>query len=68
MKIEAVGCEIITREDGKKSVHKPGEQFEADDKEAQRLIAMGAAKKSGGAPAQETKSEQKPEQKQGGVK
>jgi hypothetical protein len=57
MKIEAVGCEIITREDGKKSVHKPGEQFETDDKEAQRLIDMGAAKKSADTVKRETKEE-----------
>jgi hypothetical protein len=48
MKIEAVGHVIITRdpETKKQTEHKPGVPFEADEKEAAQLLAMGVAKKA----------------------
>jgi hypothetical protein len=42
MKIEAVGHTIETKE----KTYKPGEQFDADDKEAAWLIKQGFAKKA----------------------
>ena len=49
MKICAAGCEIYTldQKTGKTVVHKPDEPFDIDDKEAERLIALGKAKKAG---------------------
>ena len=49
MKIEAIGCEIYTLDakTGKTLKHKPGEPFDADDKEAERLISLSKAKKAG---------------------
>jgi len=54
MRIEAAG-RVIETKDGKRA---PGEPFEIDDKEADWLIGMGAAKKAGG-PANEGASPQK---------
>jgi hypothetical protein len=74
MKIEAVGHVISTRnpETKQKTEHKPGERFDADDKEAAWLIKRGLAKKAAEEkpelakpiPAPEPKAEPKPGGKQ----
>ena len=50
MKIKAVGHEIYTRDPATKKtkIYKVGETFDLDDKEAERLIKLGYAEKSGG--------------------